>query len=366
MKIGINILYLIPGKVGGTETYARELLSALTKEIKSGDELVIFCGRETTKTLSSLSKATIVTLPIYSANRPARIVAEQTILPWLCYKYKVDALFSLGYSAPFIHPFKSIVTIHDLNWYYHPEDFSRVQQFVWHWLTVISAKTANHIIAISTATAHSLMQVMQISKDHISIILHGAPVASKSAKLPNTSNNPYIFSVLAGYPHKNLITLLQAFNQLHQIYPKLNLVICGLSGRSDKMNAEYIQENNLANNVQILGYVSQSKLEKLYRNAIVFVFPSAYEGFGIPVIESMYYGVPIVSANSSSLAEVVSYGGCLVDTFSVDQYIKEITLLLDDRKAREILIKNGRKRILELTWEKTANKTLNILKKISS
>ncbi|GAB4028096.1 MAG: glycosyltransferase family 1 protein [Candidatus Microgenomates bacterium] len=363
MRIGLNILYLIPGGVGGTETYARHLISALIKQLKSEDELIIYATRETAPTFTETKQLRVVTLPIYARNRVLRLLAEQILLPFYLLHDHIDVIFSLGYSSPILHPCPAVVTIHDLNWYYHPEDFGGIEKLVWQILTTTSAKTSNHIISISHATTDSLMRVLHIPDTKITTILHGSPEKKMVKEGKSIIELPYLFTVLAGYPHKNLITLLQAFKEITKTNNELVLVVCGLSGRADSKSQKYIRDNGLENKVKILGYVDDNTLCNLYQNASIFVFPSAYEGFGIPVLEAMSYGVPVVSSNAFSLAEVVGNGGILVDPYNVAAYIGAVSKILKDSILRKDLIKRGQKRASELKWEKTATITLKIIKK---
>jgi len=364
MQIGINLLYLIPDKVGGTETYARELVENLSNQVQSKTLIILYCSREAAPTFKPRSNIKIVTLPFYAKNRFIRLVIEQTFLPFIVWRQNIDVLLSLGYSAPIFHLFPSVVTIHDLNWYYHPEDFSLLQCFIWKCLTITSARSADHIIAISTATSDSLKQILNIPAAKISIILHGTP---NHKFVKDTKHlyfkQKYLFTVLAGYPHKNLITLLRAFRQIHILYPDLLLVICGLGGRADVTNSAYIHRYHLDNVVKIIGYVSDEDLSSLYRGTEIFVFPSAYEGFGLPVIEAMSYQIPVVSSNAFSLKEVVGDGGLLVDPYDIDEYVHAVTSLLQSAKLRASIVSRGTNRISALKWSNTAHKTLTILQK---
>lgn len=372
MRIGINLLYLIPGKVGGTETYARELISTIEQYLQKGDKLILYCGRESAPTFIESDKLVIVTLPLYSENRLARLIFEQTLLPIKLIQDKIDVIFSLGYTAPFMHSCPSVVTIHDLNWYYHPEDFTFINRLAWRWMTVYSIKSSTQIISISSSTALSLNKILQVPRDKITTILLGSSNVSKQTTRQSYKSlaklgvkKPYLFSVLAGYPHKNLISLLQAFNRLKRQYPELSLVVCGLGGRSDASNALFISSNKLNKSVKMVGYVHDADLNSLYQEAEVFVFPSAYEGFGIPVIEAMTHELPVVSSNAFSLQEVVGDGGILVDPYDVDGYVRAITKLLESPIERSNWIKRGKKRASELKWEDTAQSTLELLKKVS-
>lgn len=226
MNIGINILYLIPGKVGGTETYATELIRAFTRLVKKNDKIIIFTGIEAESMFNKHANINVVVLPLYSNNRIVRIIAEQFLLPIYCIIYKIDTLFSLGYSSPLFHLCRSVVTIHDLNWYYHPEDFNTLNKYVWEYMTRLSAITANHIVTDSQSSADSIVNVLKISDNKITPILHGVPekisLSHEEASIILNKlaiHRPYLFTVLAGYPHKNLVTLLKAFSKLVNSYP---------------------------------------------------------------------------------------------------------------------------------------------------
>lgn len=366
MRIGLNILYLIPGGVGGTETYARHLIDAMTKQLKKGDELVIYASRETAPTFREAKQIRVITLPIYARNRLLRLLAEQLLLPLYLIRDRINVIFSLGYSSPFLHLCPAIVTIHDLNWYYHPEDFDWVERIAWKFITVISAFSATKIVSISQATTNSLTSILNIPSSKISTILHGAPQRYKGKKGKKLFDSDYIFTVLAGYPHKNLITILKAFKIVSRKYKELLLVICGLSGKADYSSEQYIKDSNLEKKVKILGYVDNLTLSNLYQHAIIFVFPSAYEGFGIPVLEAMSYGVPVISSNAFSLKEVVSIGGITVDTYNVNSYVESINLLLGSSKERQSLIISGYERISRLKWDKAATEYLDILKELGT
>ena len=367
MNIGINVLYLIPSKVGGTETYARELIPALGKKLKEGDQIIIFAGEETAKMFPKLLNIKVISMPIKSSNRFLRILAEQFLLPFYCMHYHVDILFSLGYSAPFFHSFKSIVTIHDLNWYYHPEDFNPINRLIWEYVTRLSAATSNHVVTDSAFSANSIIKILKISPKKVTPILHGVPdkihlskqQAHKTlAKLK--IKKPYIFTVVAGYPHKNLKTLLHVFAKLVLEFPALSLIVSGLSGKADSVNSHLIKSLKLSRKVQIVGYVNRVDLAAIYQSAEIFVFPSAYEGFGYPPIEAMSYGVPVVSSNASSLPEVVGDGGFLVNTYNDKEYVRSIRAILDNALKRKTLITKGKKRISELSWLKTAKLMYNL------
>lgn len=358
MLIAINLLYLIPGKVGGTETYAMELIPVLAKTNK----LVVFCGREAKNIFHGIKNIQVVVLPLNSKNRFLRIIIEQTLLPFMSLKIKADVIFSLGYTAPFIHFSPSIVTIHDLNWYYHPEDFSFISRFIWKLMVVLSALTSNHVITDSKSSALSMRRVLKIDPKKISPILHGVPTTLKTSTRRKMSGR-YLLTVVAGYPHKNLSTLLKAFAKVSEKHQNLKLIVCGLNGKSDNENFELMNKLKISNKTKIMGYVPRADLANLYKYAEIFIFPSAYEGFGYPVVEAMSYKTPVISSNAFSLSEVVSTGGILVDPYNIEDYVVAIEGILSSEKVRAGWIAKGSSRILDLNWSNTARQTLKILSK---
>lgn len=361
MRIGLNILYLIPGGVGGTETYARHLISAMTKELKSEDELIIYATRETAPTFTAAKQVKVITLPIYARNRVLRLLAEQILLPFYLLHDRVDVIFSLGYSSLFLHPCPAVVTIHDLNWYYHPEDFGFVDRNMWSIITKLSALTANHVITDSDSSARSIKKILNARA--VTPILHGTPIMVSPSKPNFKLPDNYLFTVSASYPHKNLTTLIKVFNLLASVNTKLYLVICGLSGKASASLNQEINNSPYHNRIITLGYITRSELSYVYSHATVFVFPSAYEGFGYPVLEAMSYGIPVISSNATSLKEVVGNGGILVEPYDIAAYVSAVSKILKDSSLQKDLIKRGQKRAAELQWGKTAAITLKIIKK---
>ncbi len=237
----------------------------------------------------------------------------------------------------------------------------------------ISAATASHIITDSVSSAASIRSILKLDDKHVTPILHGAPrtivLTPSNVRATLTKygvNKPYLFTVVSGLPHKNLHSLIHAFQILHSTYPKLNLVVCGLGGLSAQSNQKLIKEKGLQARVKLLGYVTSEELGVLYHSADIFVFPSAYEGFGYPVVEAMSYGAPVVSSNAFSLREVVGSGGILVDPYDIPDYVKSISMLLKSATLRQDMITRGTLRVSELKWDLTAQQTLAVLRGVSS
>lgn len=367
MRIGINLLYLIPGVVGGTETYARELIQSLVPQLSQNDELIVFCSRETATTFKPRPKLRVVALPFYSHNRIARILAEQILLPIACQKNEIDLLLSLGYTQPFFLPCESIVTIHDLNWHYHPEDFSLTARLLLQLLVTISVNRSSAIIAISSATKQSLVKVLAVDPNKISVIYHGMTKSVidkrmlKQVRERFSLPNKYLFTVLSHYAHKNLETLITAFLIIQKDQPDLHLVIAGTgTDGAKKLRANYL--NKLGNqNIHQLPFVTTQELATVYQESKVFVFPSAYEGFGLPVLEAMRCGAPVLSSNAFSLKEVVSNAGILIDPYDIAGYVKNVKKLLSSKQIRNKYIRKGFHNVDIYDWNICSQQTLSLI-----
>lgn len=365
MRVGINVLYLIPNHVGGTETYARGLIEELEKSDKH-NEYYIFCNKENFSTFKAHKNIHPVLVPITASNRALRLLLEQILLPIFAKLYKLDLLHSLGYTTPFFMPCKSIVTIHDLNWYYHPEDFSLARRIVWKFMVKNSAKSADLIIADSFATEKSIKDVLSIKNSKIKVVYPGTPKPNSKEEKYGTVETlrPYILTVSAAYPHKNLITLLKAFNLAINKISYINLIIVGLGGKAKGEIKKYLVDHKLEDKVHIAGYVDNAHLAYLYKSASCFVFPSAYEGFGFPVLEAMSHGVPVISSNAYSLREVVGNSALLFKPYDFEKLTENIIKLFRDDKLKEKYKKLGNSRVNEFSWHESVITLVNNFKEV--
>jgi len=368
MRIGINLLFLLPNSVGGTETYARGILEGL-KQIDKKNNYLVFCNKEGYKTFKSSKNIKIICLPISGKNRFLRLLFELFLFPYYIAKYNVDLLHSLGYSTPFFLNCPSLVMIYDLNWYFHPEDFSFLKRIGWRFVVRNSAKFSTKIITSSNSSKESLINIFKIHYHKIEVVYGGLPKMKKTYpknKLMKLGiRNKYIFTVTSTYPHKNLITLLKSFNFLikHKNV-SFQLVVAGLAGRAHEEIIKYIRNNNLNNKVLLLGWVDDRTLATLYKFAELMVFPSLYEGFGFPVLEAMGYGAPVISSSSYSLKEVVGQAGILINPKDIQQLADKIDEVFSNKKMKDSLSKKGILRSKLFNWTLSAKKTLGIYYKI--
>ena len=351
MRIGINALYLIPGEVGGTERYARRLTELLGA---SEHDLVVFSNEEAAETWTPA--ATVVRCPVRGRSRAARIAWEQVMLPLAARRAGIDVLHSLGYTSPALSPCASVVTIHDLNYHFHPEDWSPTGLWAHRVLVPLAAHCATRVLTISESSRVAIRDVLGVEAD---VVHHGVD-GNLAAPGGDAGLAPgFLLSVTATHPHKNLDVLLAAYEALCAQRQAPPLVLVGVAGRDH----ERIRAKVAGRPVVLLGWVDEARLAALYRAASVFVFASRYEGFGFPVLEAMSAGVPVVSSNATSLPELCGDAALLLSPDDVEGFTSAIARVLDDEALRATLVRRGTDRVLRFSWARAVEETIEVYRK---
>ncbi len=316
MKIGVNTLFLIPGEVGGTETYLRQTLKAMAADFPDVS-MVLFTNRENDpvlrKDLGSFGNAGFELLDFAASNRYARIIREQVELPGRVGRSAVDVLWSPGYTSPFFCPCPQVVTIPDMQYRNFPQDLTFIARLVTDVLVKCAARRAMRIIAISEFSKSEIIKYTHADSDIIDVVplavdeIFGKQVSTETRKSTLASlipaDRPYLLSVANTYPHKNMHTLVKAFGRLENELPH-NLVVVG----NQRLGEGEVQKalNDIGDRKRVirLSKLTTEEMVCLYQGCDVFVFPSLYEGFGLPVLEAMMAGVPVVTTRSASIPEV--------------------------------------------------------------
>lgn len=304
-----------------------------------------------------------------------RIIPPHTF--WTQWRLPIDlyfhvprpkAILSLSHYVPRFSPIPRIVTITDLGYLKFPKQLRKkdfLQLKLW---TAHSIKVANHIIAISEFTKQDILANYKINESKISVIYPGydGDIFNTNLKKKNADHilkkynisAPYLLFLGALKPSKNLERLVEAFSRLNQ--DNLKLVIAGKKGWLYESIFKVVKKLNLENKVIFTGFISDQDKPLLISHAEAFMLPSLYEGFGIPVIESMACGVPVLVSNQGSLPEVVSDAGIIVDPYEIESITNGIKKTIENR---EELIQKGLKRVKSFSWETSAKKTVDLLKK---
>jgi glycosyltransferase involved in cell wall biosynthesis len=227
-----------------------------------------------------------------------------------------------------------------------------------------SARRADHILADSQATKDDLISIYNLPTSKITVLLSGVDVRfhpiDDRVKLQAVREkykigpSPYIFSVGTVQPRKNYGRLIQALSQLRaRGYPH-HLVIAGGKGWLEDPIYQTMRETSMEEAVHFIGFADEADLPTLYSAAACFAFPSLYEGFGIPVLESMACGTPVVTSNVSSLPEAAGNAALLVDPYSLDEIATALVRLIDEAQTRERLVELGHQHVRNFTWTKAA------------
>ena len=229
MKIGINTLFYIPGQVGGTETYLLEILATFA-EMQSGHAFVLFTQRDNDALLRKRFAGIgwdFVLCPFSAENRYARIIREQTELPWRVWRSGVDVLWSPGYTLPLLCSCPQVVTIHDMQYKSFPEDLSTLARWTTDVLVRTAARRARDVLAVSTFAREEILKYTAARPEHVHVTLEGVdPAFQTPASVPPPVPPGYLLCVANSYPHKRVDQLIRAFAALETEIPQ-RLVIVG-------------------------------------------------------------------------------------------------------------------------------------------
>jgi len=356
MRIGINALYLIPGGVGGTEIYLRELLTAMAA-LDSTNDYFVFTNMETGADLVP-KQANFHWKPqaVHARIRPARIVWEQIVLPFETARYRLHVLFNPGFTAPVFSPCRQVTVFHDLQHKCHPEYFRWFDLPFWRLLLWASAHRSHRLIAVSEATRADLLRFYRIPKPRVAVIAHGVEQAFFG--LDRSRTEAYLLCVSTLHPHKNVPRLISAFARKRRDF---RLVLAGLRGFHAAAIEALIAELNLRESVQITGWVPREELYQLYARAQAFVYPSTFEGFGMPVLEALAAGIPTACSDIPPLREVAGDAALYFDPLDDESLASAMECVMTDAPLRQRLAQSGPERARPFTWARSAEQTIKIL-----
>jgi glycosyltransferase involved in cell wall biosynthesis len=264
---------------------------------------------------------------------------------------------------------KSVVTVHDLAYMIYPETTSdKIYHHHSKWVPY-SVQKADRVIADSYQTQRDLIRLLNIPEGKIDVVhLAGNPVfrpmhSNEYEHIYNQYSLPekYILYVGTVEPRKNLITLIKAFSQMkRESGTQEKLVIVGAKGWKFSPIFELIQDLKMEHDIIFTGYVSDEDLVAIYNGALCFVLPSIYEGFGLPLLEAMQCGLPVLASNVSSIPEVMGDAGILVDPMDINQWSESLGKVIINSLLRDELASKSLDRAKQFTWEKVANQTIEV------
>ncbi|HEX9987118.1 MAG TPA: glycosyltransferase family 1 protein [Chloroflexia bacterium] len=369
MLIGFEASSL-QGCKSGVGYYTENLLTSVMN-CAPEHKYVLFTNRDVRGQWRQLAKETVYDRRFF----PVRAAWMQGVLPFALRDVKPDLCHFTNYLAPLSCDCPNIVTIHDMTVFITPR-FHRFKTLVLDRTLIPKvARRADAIITVSNSARYDILRYLKVPKEKVRVILSGAsplfqpvtdPERLEAVKAQYGLHQPFILYVGTIEPRKNLTRLIQAFGKLKQQRLPHKLVIVGQRGWHCAPIFAEVERLGLANDILFTGYVPSEDLPALYSLAESMAFPSLYEGFGLPVIEAMACGAPVVTSRSSSLMEVAGDVALLVDPLSVEELADALYRLHREPELREELSRQGILRASHFTWENTARATLDLYEHVTS
>jgi glycosyltransferase involved in cell wall biosynthesis len=355
------LLYLQPGRLGGTETYAKELIKQYA-QIPNPFKFVLFLNRDSYDDLQITGKQFHkVLVPIKKGNPLKRIILEQTILPWLVRKHGIDILHSMGYVCPLLAPSLHIVTIHDMLYERHPEYLPAGKRIFWQIFVPQSVRRAAKVVAVSETTRQDILKFLRIQPEKVVSILSGiTPVEMPTAEQITAVrqrygiSGSYILTVGCG-KHKRVDLIEKSVRE----QTGLQLVVTGLPESG-------VIPGDAPEGVRYLGFVNSADLPPLYAGASAYVTASEMEGFGFTVLEAMMADTPVVCSDAGSLPEICGDAALIVHGQDPVEYAQATAKVCFDWKIRSQLIAKGRMRAREFPWRASAEKHLSLYAELAA
>ncbi len=366
MHVALNLIFLVPGETGGMEVAARELIPALLGEAPPGTRFTAFINREAAAAGGPWGELLpAVTVPVNARNRVEWVLGEQTLLPVLAARAGADLVHSLASTAPLWGRGRRVVTVHDLIYARYPDAHSGIREHGMRVLVPWAVRRSDRVIADSQSTRDDLIELLGVRPERIDVVPLGLGAVRRVEPLGERElrerfglgERPVLLSLSAKRPHKNLSALIGAL-ALMPAEERPLLVLPGYPTWHEHELRERAAAARVQEDVRFLGWASPAEIEGLWQLASAFVFPSLYEGFGLPVLEAMARGVPVACSDASSLPEVTGDAALRFDPRDERAIAQALRSLLGDRPLRELLIARGRARSREFTWARTARLTL--------
>jgi len=370
MRIAINSLAMKSEFYGGGR-YIKNLIRSLSN-LDKANEYIIYASQSGYDEFGGLGEN--FQYEFAPGSRPLRLAWEQTFLPWDLKRKKVDLFHGPAFITPLWKSCCYVVTIFDLAYFLTPETDTLAKRVYFRTLMPRVAKKADSVIAISQNTKADICELLGVPKSKVAVTY----LAADESFYPRTDSlefrrvqqkyrlgNRYLLFVGLIEPRKNLKLLVEAFVRILGNHPEIKLIIGGdlAWGYDDLLGL--VRHNHIQERVLFIGRIAPEDLPAVYSHAEAFVYPALLGGFGLPVLEAMACGTPVITARNSSFPEIVGDAGILVDTQRADELEEALSLVLTDKELRGRMKEKGLDRSRLFSWEKTARETLEVYRQIS-
>lgn len=361
MKIGIYARGLSE-ESGGVKAYIENLIKVMINIIPEDTDLYIYHNLDKDYFRSKKNNIHEIITPIKS-----KIICDFIWAPLKINSLKLDVCLFPKDVIPFFINCKKIVTIHDLAHFLPKYNAYRfIDNVYMRFMINYSCETADRIIAVSNNTKKDINTILEQDIDRIATIYEASSISNHqdidSSRIANKYCLPHKFIFYSGSisPRKNIIRLINAFEKLGTDIEH-SLVITGNKMWKNRSEMIRIQNNN---KIIVLGFVPQEDMAALYYLADIFVYPSLYEGFGLPILEAQALGCPVISSNVSSMPEVAGKGAILINPYKINEISNAIELIIKDKDLKRNLIRKGYSNVKKFSWEKCAIQTLNLFDEV--
>jgi len=344
---------------------AYNLLKALV-EIDRKNEYILFTGAAQLDNPDwKYPNVKVVPAPIREGESIRNHIWEQFTLPRLAKKYNVDVLHSPANMAPLFYKGKSVVHIHDLCFVVNPQWYSFSFHTLYNFFIPRLARRATKVITNSNNSRNDLLQFCDIPADRVSLIYWAVDdIFMNQKKQPPSAEQwwpeDYILYVGSLEPRKNIKALVEAYELMRNRDPEMRTKLILIGGESHVFGEVRLTVKRHNKDIIFKGFVTDELLGEFYRHAGLVAYPSLYEGFGLPPLEAMASGTPVVTSNTSSIPEVVGDAAMLVSPYDVEQLASTMELVLKDKVLRESLIQKGREQVRKFNWYRVARNTMAV------
>lgn len=284
-------------------------------------------------------------------------------LPLMSKKYKPDIYFLIDTQATFVKPCKTVSVIHDLAEFQMPDKYSKKQAAIRKFIVKNQIRLSDKIITVSKYSQNGICRRFGLPKDRVHVIYNALAEMHAIKELQKPEN--YFLFVSEVEKAKNLQVMVEAFAQLPQKYRDLyEIRVVGKKGNNFEEIQNLIENRKLKEKVRFYGYVTDEELKDIYSKAYAFVFPSLFEGFGLPVLEAMGNGVPVLCSNAASIPEVGGEAVLTFNPYKADELCRQMINVIENKEVRQKMIQDGLQRASMFTTSRCANETLEVFKKI--
>jgi alpha-1,3-rhamnosyl/mannosyltransferase len=346
----------------GIGTYVRNLVAGLA-EIDHENRYVLFVGQQFPPDLPENFRVVVERSPVYS-------IRELVALSWRLHRLELDLYHATHYVLPAVVPCRAVVTIHDIIHLLYPQFLPNRLAFLYAQSMIRrSLQRGERIIAVSQNTKSDLVEYFGVGGRKIRVIYNGVEETFRQHLAPEEVRRrlttlglqpPYLLFVGNPKPHKNLENVVRAYALAQALCDFAEPLVCVGDRQGDFKIRQIAEQLGVGGRVRLVGHVDQPLLPAIYQGASLFLYPTLYEGFGLPVIEAMASGVPVITSNGSALREIAGGHAELVEPLDVNAMAQAIAGLMGDPARRRDLAARGIKRSADFRWRRTAERTRDV------